>query len=418
MSISNQATFLDSAPELVSTVPTIQFELTGFKAPEEKDIVKAVYDDYNAAFGGNLNPALETPQGQLIASTSAIIADANNVFMEFVNQIDPDTASGFMQDAIGRIYFLDRHPATSSVVACQCGGLAGTLIPKGSLVSDTQDNIYESTADATIGLNGTVTVSFSNLQTGPIACAAASVVKIYRAVIGWDSVNNNVAGVLGSDVESRADFEYRRRQSVAMNSRGSLASIYAAVFELEGVIDVYATENTSGYMLVKGATNYPLLPHSLYVAVVGGDSDQVAQTIWTKKDVGCDYNGNTTVIVTDSSYSQPQPSYEVKFHTPAMTPVYFNVQIARNPALSSTLDAQIQAAIVKAFNGSDGGSRARIGSTIFASRFYAGISAIDPRVEIVSIQIGLVSFPNSNSVTLGIDQAPSISISDINVIRV
>lgn len=398
-----------------SSVPNIEFTPTGLVLPLESEILAGVQADQNAAFGGQLNPSLDTPQGQLASSTTAIIADKNNVFAEFVNQIDPDVASGVMQDAIGRIYFLNRKPALPTVVTCTCGGVVGTVIPAASLAIDTNGNIYSSSADATIGVGGTVEVNFACTVTGAIPCPAGAVNQIYRSAPGWETVINDDAGVTGSPVESRADFEFRRRQSVALNAHGTVPSIYAAVFNLDDVSDVYAIDNVSNEPVIVGSTNYELQPHSLYVAVTGGVDAEIAQAIWDKKDVGCDYNGNTEVIVTDDSYSYPQPQYTVKFQRPDITPVLFLVRIAQNSALPANISALIKAAIIAAFSGADGGSRARIGGTIFASRFYGGISRLSPVVEILEVLIG-IDTPNLNAVTLGIDQAPTVSNADITVL--
>ena len=401
-----------------SSVAKPYFDESGLIMPLEEEIFNAVRDDYNAAFGGNLNLNLETPQGQLISSTTAIIADANNVFAELVNQVDPDTADGIMQDAIGRIYFLQRHAATASSVTCVCTGVPGTLIAAGALASDSAGNIYRSLEDKTIEGNGSVQVTFQNEQTGPIVCPAGSVSQIYRAVIGWDSVYNPLPGVLGTSVENRMAFERRRRQSVALNAIGSLPSIYAAVSQLDGVMDVYVTENNTSQPITVGSTNYQLKPHSLYVAVLGGSSAEIAETIWQRKNVGCNYNGDTMVAVEDKSYEAPPfPQYQVFFQRPDERVIRFKVQIALNTALPHNIDALIKQAIINAFSGGDGGLRARIGGSILASRFYGPISAIDPRLEIIAIQIGLNN-PNANLVNMGIDQIPVVDASQITVVQV
>jgi hypothetical protein len=215
-------------------------------------------------------------------------------------------------------------------------------------------------------------------------------------------------------VETRAEFAFRRQNSVALNAHGSLNSIYAAVFAVDGVTDVYATENVTNAAVNVGSTSYSVLPHSLYVAVSGGLATSVARAIWLKKDIGCDYNGNTSVIITDTNYSPPQPTYTVKFQTPAALPIKFAVQIATNPSLPSDIVARVQAAIIAAFTGADGGTRARIGATIFASRFYAGVATTSPVANIVSILLGAAT-PTLTSQTVGIDQAPTIQASDIAV---
>lgn len=401
---------------MATNVPPVQFTPAGLLVPQESEVLAGVQSDFNDAFGGGLNPALETPQGQLISSTAAIVADANAVFAEFVNQVNPDTASGFMQDAIARIYFLDRQPGAPTVVQCEIVGATGTVIPLGAQAADTSGNLYTCTQAGVIPPGGSITLTFANVQDGPIACPSNTLTVIYRAIPGWDTINNPTAGTLGANVESQAAFAYRRAQSVAVNARGSLPSIYSAVFEVDDVLDVYTTENTTNAVVNVGSTNYPLAPHSLYVAAVGGTNDAVAKAIWTKKDVGCDYNGNTTVVVTDDSgYLPPLPTYNVKFQRPASLAIKFAVEIVDDPALPANIEDLIKAAIIATFTGADGGQRVRIGSNLLASKFYAGVINTAPGiVSVLSILLGSVT-PTLNSQLIGIDQAPTVVASDITV---
>jgi predicted RNase H-related nuclease YkuK (DUF458 family) len=467
-----------------SSVPKIQFTQAGLVVPAETDVLAGVQSDMNSAFGGGLNSALETPQGQLASSQAAIIGDKNNEFAYFVNQVDPQYATDRFQDAIARIYFLTRKAATSTAVVCTVSGITGTVIPAGTLAQDTSGNTYINEGDVTIDSTGSVTANFQNVQTGPIACAAGTLTSVYQAIPGWSTITNPADGVMGSVVESRSDFEYRRKNSVALNSLGTLPSIYANVYDLANVLDVYALDNPKGIASFTGAisgttltvsamadgatlvvgsvitgtgvtagtiitalntgtggagtytvnnsqsvssvammatavafgpTNYALAPNSLYVAVVGGTDADIAKAIWTHKDVGCDYNGNTSVMVQDTSgYSYPQPSYTVKFNRPSALPIKFAVQIANNPTLPANIVALTKAAIIARFNGADGTKRERIGSSIFASRYYAAVSAVTANVSVISILLGSAT-PTLTTLSVGIDQAPTLSASNISV---
>jgi uncharacterized phage protein gp47/JayE len=295
-----------------------------------------------------------------------------------------------------------------------CTGLAGVVIPVGALVADAAGNQYACTGTGIIPAGGSISLTFAAVKTGPIACAPGAITTIYRSIIGWDTASNPGAGVPGSDVESAADFEYRRQQSVALNAVGSLPSIYASVFAVDGVSDVYIAENVTSSPITKGSIT--LAPHSIYVAAVGGLALDVATAIWKKKSVGADYNGNTTVTVTDQSgYSLPYPSYTVKFQVPTSQPILFAVQLANTPGLPSNIVALVKAAIISAFSGGDGGPRARIGSTIYASRFYAPVSNIKPGfVQIQSLQIGTTT-ANLNALTVDIGFVPTVTAANIAV---
>ncbi len=400
---------------LTSSVPSITFTPAGLVIPTEADVLAGVVVDIDAAFGGGLNSSLETPQGQLASSETAIIGDKNNQIALIVNQVDPQYSDGKFQDGIARIYYLNRKPATSTSVTATLGGVAAAVIPAGTLAQDTGGNTYTLTANATIGVGGTVDAEFQNTTTGPIPCPPAALAKVYQAVSGWDTITNASAGTLGQNVESRTDFEFRRKNSVALNGKSTPAAIYAAVFDVANVLDVYVIDNPTSAIVNTGATNYPIVAHSVYVAVVGGIDADIAAAIWAKKDVGCDYNGNTTVSVTDSSgYSYPQPTYSVKFERPAAQAIKFAVSIVDDPLLPTDIVALIKAAIVARFNGTDGTIRERIGSDVFASRYYGAVSLAYSGVAIISILIG-TSSPTLTQVSIGIDQKPTLSDTDIAV---
>ena len=302
-----------------TNVPTPVFTPTGLALPQEAAILAGVQQDYNAAFGGNLNPQLTSPQGQLCSSTTAMIANGNTIFATFVNQVDPDTATGFMQDAIGRIYFMNRNPAVPTSVNVLCTGVLGTEILVGSLVQDTSGNIYSCTQAGEIPIGGTITLPFANVVAGPIACPANTVTKIYQSINGWESVNNVSPGTVGSNVESPAAFEYRRQQSVGINAEFSINAVIAGVYAVPNVIDVFVTQNNTSATISgplngnPNSTSYPVAPHSIYVAVTGGAALAVATAIWQNTNVGAAYpptfggtgsqaSGVVTIASTTSGY--------------------------------------------------------------------------------------------------------------------
>lgn len=381
----------------MTNVPQPTFGPNGFIAPLESAILAGILADFDAAFGGNLNLAQTTPQGQLAVSMAAVLGYGNDLFLAITNGVDPAFASGRMQDAIARIYFLERQPALSTTVQAVCSGLTGTLIFSGAKAIATDGNIYEAKATSTIPASGTVTLPFACLATGPISCPVGALSGIYQTIPGWDSVTNPAEGIPGRAQESRADFEARRAASVAINAVGMLPAIRANVLNVAGVLDAYATENNTGSSATIGGVS--IAAHSLYVCVSGGAPADVAEAIWRKKNPGCGYTGNTTVTVVDdnSGYSIPYPSYLVTFQTAASLPIIFAVSIASNAQAPADAEAQVAAALIAAFTGSDGGQRAKIGATIFASRFYSAVSGLGAWAQaIVAINIGS---PNSSAAT-------------------
>ena len=373
-----------------TSVPSIVFGPNGAVAPAESAIVTGLDADWNAAFGGDLNTDPPTPAGQIIASNAAMLGDNNDQWLFIFNNVDPAYASGRMQDAIARIYFLYRNPAQSTVLQIAVTGLSGVVIPVNALIADPSGEIYFATAQVTIPPSGTTVVPFASQTAGPVPVPAT--VAIYQSVPGWNTVAV-ASGVVGNLVESTSAFEARRAASVAANGAGFLPAIRGAVAAVSGVLDYYVTENYTGSPVTVGGVT--LAANSLYVCVAGGAQADVAYAIWTKKNPGCGYTGNTTVTVydTNSGYSPPYPSYSVTYETPSAEAICMIVSIQNSAAVPSNALTLIQNAIIAAFYGIDGGARARIGSTIFASRFYAGVAMLGAWAQIVSILIGTNAAP-------------------------
>lgn len=376
---------------MATNVPGLVYTARGFVAPSEQAVLNGVQADIDAAFGGGVNPALNTPQGQLATSITAIIGEVNDSVVNLFNQFDPAFAYGRSQDALGRIYFIARKPAQPTVVQALCTGGQGVVIPEGALARAADGNIYtctDGTGAEGIPAGGSVTLTFACNVDGPIACPAGSLNTIFRAIPGWDEISNADDGVLGNTVETRAEFEARRAQSVAKNAVGSLNAVQGAVLEVDDVLDAYVTENTTNSPItIRGVI---IAAKSLYVAAVGGTDEAVARAIWSKKAPGCGYNGNTTVNVVDQNgaYSPPLPTYPVSFERPDSLPILFAVVLQDNAQIPSDAASQIQAAIMAAFAGADGGTRARIGSTIFASRYYAAVASLGSWATVISILVG------------------------------
>jgi len=376
---------------MATNVPTVIWGPTGFIEPTEANVLDGVTLDINAAFGGNLNPALTTPQGQLASSMAAVIGNVNDTFLFYSSQTDPAFAVGRMQDAIGRIYFINRNPAQPTTVQCTCVGLQGVVIPAGSLAQDTNGNTYRCAAAGTIPVSGNILLPFENLIPGPIPCPAGSLSAIYQSIPGWDTILNPSDGIIGVDVETRTQFEVRRSAAVAQNSLGSLPSVLGAVLNVAGVTSAYVTENNLNVGQTIGGVL--LNPNSIFVCVNGGAAADIAHAIWSRKAPGCAYNGTTVVTVLDTSpiYVPPFPSYSVSFYYAVPLTIVFSIVLAASPAVPSNANQLIQAAIIGAFAGSDGGLPVAVAQPVFASRYYTTVAALGSWAQIVDILVGSVN---------------------------
>lgn len=350
----------------------------GIQVPQASDIKQAFQNAFTNALGTDLSLDDSTPQGVIIDDLTQEKQLDNAQILYFLNQMNPETADGVFQDALGAIYSLQRKVATSSVVNCVCTGAPGTLIPGVSsgnpaMAQSVNGDLFQCLIGGTIPVSGTITLQFASVETGEIPVGANTVNSIYNVISGWDTVNNPVAGTVGTEIESRADFESRRKQSLALNATGSLSSVYAHIFDVTGVTDVFVDENdTNSSVTRRGVT---LSAHSIYICQNGAtDSGDLAEAIYNSKSGGCDTNGPNTC-----SFTEPVTgvTYTYNYYTPTDTPIYIKITLGH--AISSEAQQGVKEVLQDNFNGqnNDGYSRVTIGTTIYASRFYTAINKLN-----------------------------------------
>jgi hypothetical protein len=372
--------------------------------PSEQAVLAGRKADFTAAFGSGLNTSPTTPQGQVIASDAAIIGSAQSQIALVASMVDPDQAVGAWQDAIGAIYYQQRIAAAGSVKTVTCIGAVNTPIPAGSLIQDPSGYLWAATGQINIAATGSAVGTFQCTTPGPIAWPGSTPCTIITQADGWDQAVSSSAAALGNYVESRAAFENRRRNSVAINSHGTCPTIYGNVLAIPNVLSAYVIDNPTSAAVNVGTTNYSVAKNSILVSVYGGLASAIAQAIWLGKDGGCGYSGNTTYTVADTTYPVgSQPLYPITWLTATPTPTYFVVTLKNNTSLPPGITGLVQQAVLATFSGTDvaGSAPAGIALTISGSRYSPQINLISSAVNIESIDVGLQTSLGGESVGTG-----------------
>lgn len=120
--------------------------------------------------------------------------------------------------------------------------------------------------------------------------------------------------------------------------------------------------------------------------------------------------GVTQVVVTDTRFATPHPTYNVQYTVPVNLPIFFAISIVNSVALPSTVVTDIQTAVYNALL-VGGAAPSRIGGAVLSSAFYPVILAAVPGVQIISLFVGVAASPSSQSVTPQINQYP-VTIND------
>lgn len=272
---------------------------TGLITVDSTGIEDAFINAYKNALGSDLNTEAGTFQGQMILNDSSMLIYAQNQCALIANAFSVLTAKGSALDVVANFWGYYRKQGVSTVVNCVLGGTNGTIITKGSLVSD-GDYEYQLLSDVTIGVSGQAIGQFQCTTSGSIVVLSNTVTEVVTQISGWDTVRNNQAGVTGYDTEN--DNQFRERITANwfnVRARGALGAIWDNMAQLENVISVCVRENpTNANITIDGFT---LLPHSVFVCVAGGLDSDIAKCMYNQKTIGANTNGNTNVSWYDST---------------------------------------------------------------------------------------------------------------------
>ena len=313
----------------------------------------------------------ETPAGQLIDGQAVLINRKDSEILYLANMFNPKTALGIWQDALAGIYFIERHIAIATLVTGNIKGAYGTVIPYGAIVQDQKGYTYTNVTVTTIGEDGTATAIFRCSQRGAIEIGVGQLTKIVTVVPGWDSITNLAAGVTGRNSETQAEFEQRRRASVAQNAHGIASAVEGALANLSDVVAVSVLENRGDTDKVLYGVTLP--PHSIYCSV-----------------------------------------YYIEI--PTTTTFALSVKIRKTSTLPTNYEEQIKKVVLQNFNGElNKYGRAKMAQTIYASRFYADI--VDVGVD--NLENIEISYPSgsewTDSVDIPANQIPVMSESNITI---
>lgn len=391
---------------------------TGFDVTEIDDLREQIASEWQEAFKEKDRPLLntdpETPQGQIIDSQVATVNQKDSEVLYLAQQFDPRTAEGRFQNALAEIYFIKRKPAINSYAMCTINGRAGTQISVGALIESEIDGTQWSLdQDVTIPAEETITAKFTCLTDGAISASSGTLTKIVTTVTGWDTVTNATA-IVGSLEESQSAFEQRRKDSVSLNARSTVNAVYANVAQCDGVIAVYAVDNKKN--ISETIDNYSLTPHSIFVSVIGGENADIAKAIYNNLSAGCDYNGNTSVDITNE-YSGAVET--VKFYRPDVFNIFVKVQIQNSASLQNDYENIVKQAVYNNFYGLDSTKinnepllRLKMNDDLYSSRFTpsilnAGIT------NVLTVQLSLDGSEWVNNIHIPITANPTLDLNNI-----
>lgn len=165
-----------------------------------------------------------------------------------------------------------------------------------SISADDPETEFTLSVTANITIDTVSRVSeWESVDNGEIEAPAGTLTRIDTPIFGWDSITNPVAGTTGTEVETDTALRLRRRASVSRPGAGTVDAIAANLRQVEGVTHAFVVENRTFAVDGDGRP-----PKSFECVVIGGDEQDIGDTIWERKPAGIETFGDITVNVLDS----------------------------------------------------------------------------------------------------------------------
>ena len=354
-----------------------KIDSTGFTGKSQNEYFSEERDRYLAIdTAWSIDPS--TPDGLKLATDSELWANLDEALAAAYNSKDPDRAMGIDLDALMQINGLQRLPGSGSTVTLTLSGTDGTVVPALTRAKSSVDgSLWATAADVTIA-GGTAVVSATCTVPGPTQASVGDITLIADPIGGWQSVTNAVPASVGVSPETDALARIRRHASVSKPGQNQVDATFAEIANVIGVSHARVYENYTGIIDSNG-----LPPHSTNIIVDGGDSGEIAQAIYDKRNPGPEQHQSATPVNVTITSSVTGNQQIIKFDRPTYVDTIIVVDISNDGSLPGNAVDLVKAAIIKysageidgvvsAFNQSGYG----IGDDVFVSQLYSPINSV------------------------------------------
>ena len=379
---------------------------SGLNVPTYNDILEYLIERAKDTFGNDIYLENDSQDYQWISIIARSISDAMNAIVIEYNQRSPRSAYGAALASLMALVGATLNAATFSTCTCRISGTTGTIINNG-IVKDTSGNNWFLPAIVTIPALGYIYVTCTAEFTGPITALIGEINQIVTPTSGWDSVNNEVAAVPGSNVETDESARSRYAQSASLPSRTVLEGTVAAILDLDGVTRAKVYENDTNAPDSNGIPG-----HTMSAVVEGGVALEIATAIFNKKGPGCGTYGDESVDVTDSFGTVTTIEYYIR----ELVDIESTITIKALTGYQTSYEDTIKQNVVDYLVGNEIGDNVLI-SSIFGAALSAAESLTNPPFSVVSVTANEIGQPpETEEVSILFNEVSTGITGDITVV--
>ena len=385
---------------------------TGLKIKRLEDIMLDLHNEYRNVAGNDVNLDPQSTQGQEIAIWSADLATAWEQLENCYNSFDPSASTGTSQSRLVLLNGLKRKPAIKSTAIITILGIPGSLIPAGSSVSTSDGKIFSSKAAFTIPLLGGGEQLFESAEPGAVTALAGQLNIIETPEDGWVSANNAQDAFVGNSQELDSELRKRQAYSAALPASNIIDSLYAAILNVENVVDVVIYNNNTNVVSPEGVPAHRFMP-----VVFKGSDEDISKAIYVNHTSGDKSYGSTTTSIQNVRDQQVL----VQFEKAVPVDIHIKLTIKINSAFPTDGVQQIKDSIVAYASGNsvtancDNGFL--ISEDVIYSRLFTPINDICGH-DVQELLIGIIPIPSTiGNIPIGFNQISNFTDANIEIIE-
>lgn len=261
--------------------------------------VDALRAEFLAAFPPQGDEALDLSPDSYTGRETQILGEEfvelQNLLAQFVDLLDPSTATGTWVDFHLSLQASRRKPATRSTIPATVYGLPGTNVGDRRVLYSPNGSLWRTPSGLIIGPTGITPTALTADVAGPASAlnTGTSSWTIVDVIDGWVAVESSDDARRGTNVESDEQGRARAQRTAPGIGAGTFPALIKALWEVPGVVDVGINNNRG---LLPDANGVP--GKSFECVVEGGTDEDVAQAIASTLNGTAGFFGSTSLTVT------------------------------------------------------------------------------------------------------------------------
>lgn len=293
-----------------------------------EEILTDLTKQFQNIYGYDINLEQNSPDGQWLNILAQEKKDILDLFTQYYNNLDVDRVVGIPQQILYKLNGLTIKAFTYSYVYVNVTTTAPINLQgldeniedadgTGYTVTDTNGNRWILAESQSLAA-GTHLLNFRSAELGGVTALPNTITVMETIIAGVSSVNNPANNYITGNVgESDSEFRLRRNRSMSVPSQGFADSIQSQLLSLNNVSEAKVYQNRTSSP-VNG-----IPAHTIWVVVEGGNSQDIAQTIYANLPPGIPMKGDETVNIT-----RPNGEIEaIQYDIPDAADLYINATI-------------------------------------------------------------------------------------------